>query len=132
MVFKNFRQKSRSKRLRSRPLSIGGNGKTAELSPTLTSDGIYEGLDFLHIAAQAQKWAVLLLFGSRVTLWGDNWQPGELNRQRIREDIGINPVDIGGGAVICPNLDSNRSLSYLVRIPGGNIWKKRSPGNYAS
>ncbi|HEY9675818.1 MAG TPA: esterase, partial [Waterburya sp.] len=30
------------------------HGKTAELSPTLTSDGLYEGEDFVHIAAQAK------------------------------------------------------------------------------
>ena len=30
------------------------HGKTAQLSPTLTSDGLYEGQDFVHIAAQAK------------------------------------------------------------------------------
>src|SRR3712207_8404941 len=30
------------------------HGKTAELSPTLTSDGLYEGEDFVRIAAQAK------------------------------------------------------------------------------
>ncbi len=41
-----------------------------------------------------------------------------------QEDMGIDPVDIGGGAVICPNLDSNRSLSYLVRDPWGKHLEK--------
>ncbi|MFM7715181.1 MAG: alpha/beta fold hydrolase, partial [Microcystis sp.] len=100
------------------------HGKTAELSPTLTSDGIYEGLDFLHIAAQAQKmgcpapfWFTGYSLGGQLALWG-------IKSAENQEDMGIDPVDIGGGAVICPNLDSNRSLSYLVRDTWGKHLEK--------
>ncbi|GCL51642.1 putative alpha/beta hydrolase [Microcystis aeruginosa NIES-3804] len=100
------------------------HGKTAELSPTLTSDGIYEGLDFLHIAAQAQKmgcpapfWFTGYSLGGQLALWG-------IKSAENREALGIDPVAIGGGAVICPNLDSNRSLSYLVQDPWGKHLEK--------
>lgn len=99
------------------------HGKTAELSPNLTSDGLYEGEDFVHIAAQAKGmgcpapfwftgfslggqlalWAVKA--GQTVTTWGSH--------------LGLQESDIGGGAVICPSLDSNRSLSYLVKDKWG-------------
>ncbi|PZD75132.1 hypothetical protein C1752_00112 [Acaryochloris thomasi RCC1774] len=99
------------------------HGKTAELSPALTSDGIFEGKDFVHIAAQAKAmgcpapfWFTGYSLGGQLALWAVNaaetvadWGP-ELN---------IQESEMAGGAVICPSLESNRSLSYLVNAPLG-------------
>lgn len=95
------------------------HGKTAELSPTLTSDGLYEGKDFVRIAAEAKMlgcpacfWFMGFSLGGQLALWAvkagqtvADWAP-ELN---------VTAAEMGGGAVICPSLDSNRSLSYLVK-----------------
>ncbi|MGB3536475.1 MAG: alpha/beta fold hydrolase [Microcoleaceae cyanobacterium] len=99
------------------------HGKTAELSPTLTSDGLYEGKDFVKIAAQAKKigcpapfWFTGYSLGGQLALWGVQ------AAETISEwglDLGLNASDIGGGAVICPSLDSNRSLTYLMEHPVG-------------
>jgi predicted alpha/beta-fold hydrolase len=43
------------------------HGKTVELSPTLTSDGIYEGQDCVHIAAQSKALGCPARFGLLVT-----------------------------------------------------------------
>lgn len=99
------------------------HGKTAELSPTLTSDGIYEGEDFVHIAAQAKAigcpapfWFTGYSLGGQLALWGikaaqsiSTWEP----------KLNLTESDIAGGAVICPTLESTRSLSYLVKDPWG-------------
>lgn len=104
------------------------HGKTAELSPTLTSDGLYEGEDFVRIAAQAKAmgcpapfWFTGFSLGGQLALWGikaaqtiDSWG----------QDLGLLESDIGGGAVICPSLDSNRSLTYLVNAPLGKYLEK--------
>jgi hypothetical protein len=90
------------------------HGETARLSPTLTSDGLYEGDDFLCIAEQAEAlgypppfWLSGYSLGGQLALWGIF--KGE-SRARI-----------GGGAVICPNLDAGRSLPYLMRSPLGRF-----------
>jgi predicted alpha/beta-fold hydrolase len=95
------------------------HGKTIELSPTLTSDGIYEGKDFVHIAAQAKAlgcpapfWFTGFSLGGQLALWGIT------AAQTIAawgSDLEINESDIAGGAVICPTLESTRSLNYLVK-----------------
>ncbi|MEH2054842.1 MAG: alpha/beta fold hydrolase [Nostoc sp.] len=99
------------------------HGKTAVLSPTLTSDGLYEGEDFVRIAAAAKEmgcpgkfWFTGYSLGGQLALWGVK-VAGEV----IREcgDLGLEDSDIGGGMVICPSLDSERSLSYLVTKPFG-------------
>lgn len=104
------------------------HGRTARLSGTLTSDGLYEGEDFVRIAAQAKAmgspapfWFTSFSLGGQLALWAvkagqtlTTWGP----------DIGIEESQIGGAAVICPNLDSNRSLSYLVRDPWGKYLEK--------
>lgn len=92
------------------------HGKTAELSPALTSDGIYEGSDFVHIAAQAKAigcaapiWFTGFSLGGQLALWGlKTSQEPDLEAQ-----YGIASADIGGAAVICPSLESDRSLRYL-------------------
>lgn len=97
------------------------HGKTAQLSPTLTSDGLYEGEDFVRIAARAKALGCPALFwftgfslGGQLALWGVK-AAQELEKA---EDLGL-LTDIGGAAVICPSLDSMRSLSYLVKDPWG-------------
>ncbi|MEB3160897.1 MAG: alpha/beta fold hydrolase [Synechocystis sp.] len=104
------------------------HGKTAELSPTLTSDGLYEGEDFVHLAAQAKAlgypapfWFSGYSLGGQLALWGiykgqqgDHW--GEVK--------GLTPADIGGGIAICPSLESERSLKYLVSHPLGQYVEK--------
>ncbi|MEM9766830.1 MAG: alpha/beta fold hydrolase [Cyanobacteria bacterium P01_D01_bin.71] len=95
------------------------HGKTAVLSPTLTSDGIYEGDDFVHIAAQAQTlgcpapfWFTGYSLGGQLALWG-------IKAAQTAEPSVINSDDIRGGAVMCPSLDSARSLRYLTSHPLG-------------
>lgn len=100
------------------------HGRTALLSPTLTSDGLYEGEDFVHIAAQAQTlgcpapfWFTGYSLGGQLALWGgkaaQTLHSGEIAGEAIR-----------GAAVICPSLDSQRSLSYLIAHPLGKYIEK--------
>jgi uncharacterized protein len=96
-----------------------GHGKTAALSPTLTSDGLYEGEDFVRIAAQAKTmgypapfWFTGFSLGGQLVLWAIN------SAQAIASwgvDLELRADEIAGGAVICPNVDSNRSIAYLMR-----------------
>lgn len=104
------------------------HGKTAKLSPTLTSDGLYEGEDFVRIAAEAKAmgcpapfWFTAYSLGGLLALWGvkaaqelTTWGP----------DLGLTLDDIGGCAVICPALESLRSLQYLVNAPLGKYLEK--------
>jgi len=104
------------------------HGKTAQLSPTLTSDGLYEGEDFVRIAAKAKAmgcpapfWFTGFSLGGQLALWGAK------AAQTIASWGGYLEMDvseIGGVAVICPNLDSNRSLSYLIEHPLGKRLEK--------
>src|SRR5919202_2950083 len=104
------------------------HGKTAELSPTLTSDGLYEGEDFVRIAAAAKEmgcpapfWFTGYSLGGQLGLWAVK------SAQTIEswgQDLGLVESEIGGGAVICPSLDSNRSLNYFVNAPLGRYLEK--------
>ena len=101
------------------------HGKTADLSPTLTSDGLFEGRDFVRIAAEAKSlgcpapfWFAGYSLGAQLALWGieaaatvDRWAPDL--RDRIDSD------ELAGGVAICPSLDSERSLTHLVKTPIG-------------
>ncbi|MEO0969150.1 MAG: alpha/beta fold hydrolase [Cyanobacteria bacterium J06639_18] len=109
------------------------HGKSAELSPTLTSDGLFEGDDFVCIAAgaaaigcPAKFWFVGYSLGGQLALWG-NKAATELKKQTT--DIGIQSDDIGGVAAVCPNLDSRRSLAYLVSYPFGRLIEARIAKN---
>ncbi len=107
------------------------HGVTGQLSPALTSDGINEGKDFIHIAAQAQAlgcpaplFFAAYSLGGQLALWGihylaslDDWATGALRQ--------FNPDDVGGASVVCPNLDSTRSLRYLVSSPLGRYVEQR-------
>lgn len=104
------------------------HGKTAELSPTLTSDGLYEGEDFVRIAAQAKEmgcpapfWFTGFSLGGQLALWAVK---AAQTIETWGQDLGLLESEIGGGAVICPSLDSNRSLTYLVNAPLGRYLEK--------
>jgi predicted alpha/beta-fold hydrolase len=95
------------------------HGKTAELSPTLTSDGLYEGKDFVHLAAEAKAigcpapfWFTGYSLGGQLALWAVK---AAQTLPAWGSELAIDPTEIGGGAVICPSLDSNRSLPYLEK-----------------
>lgn len=104
------------------------HGKTAELSPALTSDGLYEGEDFVRIAAQSKQmgcpapfWFSGFSLGGQLALWGIKFA------QTVHEwgaDLGLNDSDLAGGAVICPSLDSTRSLSYLMQHSWGKYLER--------
>jgi hypothetical protein len=100
------------------------HGKSAVLSPTLTSDGLYEGEDFVQIAAQAKAigcpapfWFTGYSLGGQLALWG-------IKAAQTVDDRRLHPADVRGGAVICPSLDSERSLRYLVAHPLGQYIEK--------
>jgi hypothetical protein len=101
-----------------------GHGQTARLSPALTSDGLFEGEDFVRIAAQAKQrgcpgplWLTGFSLGGQLALWG-LWASQD---QQLCRELGLVESDWGGGAVICPNLDAQRSLTYLTRHPLGRF-----------
>ncbi|NUN64518.1 alpha/beta fold hydrolase [Pseudanabaena biceps] len=104
------------------------HGKTAELSPALTSDGLYEGEDFIRIANGAKQlgcpsqfWLAGYSLGGQLALWGI--KAGE-NIANWGHDLEITADDIAGGAVICPSVDSNRSLTYLMKSELGRFLEK--------
>lgn len=95
------------------------HGVSAKLSPSLTSDGINEGKDFLSIAAESKAigcpapfWFTGYSLGGQLALWGVYYS-------QFRQIKELKSSEIAGGAVICPNLDSNRSLPYLMQHPTG-------------
>lgn len=107
------------------------HGKTGLLSPTLTSDGLYEGEDFVRIAAQAKAmgcpapfWFTGFSLGGQLALWAVKASQD----LTLCQELGLGSNDIGGGAVICPSLDSNRSLSYLIQHPWGKYLERAIAG----
>ncbi|MEM7592006.1 MAG: alpha/beta fold hydrolase [Cyanobacteria bacterium P01_A01_bin.83] len=95
------------------------HGESAKLSPVLTSDGIEEGKDFVSIAAESKAlgcpapfWFTGYSLGGQMALWG-------IYYSQFLEINGLNSTEVAGGAVICPNLDSNLSLPYLMKHPTG-------------
>ncbi|MFQ4140096.1 YheT family hydrolase [Nodosilinea sp. PGN35] len=102
-----------------------GHGKTGELSPTLTSDGLYEGQDYLALAAAAKAlgcpppfWFLGYSLSGQLALWGAK------AAMHLTPDSGLAQGDIGGVAVVCPSLDSNRSLRYLTSHPLGKYLER--------
>lgn len=100
------------------------HGESAKLSPVLTSDGINEGKDFVSIAGESKTlgcptpfWFTGYSLGGQLALWGVYYS------QFMASD-GLNSQDVAGGAVICPNLDSNLSLPYLMNHPTGKYIEK--------
>ena len=95
------------------------HGESAKLSPALTSDGINEGKDFVSIAGEAKArgcpapfWFTGYSLGGQLALWG-------IYYSQFLTPHNLNSSDVAGGAVICPNLDSNLSLPYLMQHPTG-------------
>ena len=95
------------------------HGESAKLSSVLTSDGINEGKDFVSIAAESKTlgcpapfWFTGYSLGGQLALWGIYYS------QFLTPD-GLSADEVAGGAVICPNLDSNLSLPYLENHPRG-------------
>ncbi|MEO0012970.1 MAG: hypothetical protein RLZZ535_1359 [Cyanobacteriota bacterium] len=95
------------------------HGESAKLSSVLTSDGINEGKDFVSIAAESKTlgcpapfWFTGYSLGGQLALWGVYYA-------QFLAKNGLNPDEVAGGAVICPNLDSNLSLPYLMQHPTG-------------
>lgn len=111
------------------------HGKTAKLSPTLTSDGLYEGEDFVRIAAGAKAmgcpapfWFTAFSLGGLLALWGvkaaqdmDKWNGTDKD---LALPVSFSADDIAGCAVICPALESGRSLTYLTQAPLGKYLEK--------
>lgn len=104
------------------------HGQTAKLSPTLTSDGLYEGEDFVRIAAEAKAmgcpapiWFTAFSLGGLLALWGVKFA------QELPDwgaHLNIDEADIAGAMVICPALESLRSLTYLMQAPLGKYLEK--------
>ncbi len=93
-----------------------GHGKSAELSPVPPCDGWREGADQVQLAEQlvalgCPSNVVLVGFsmGGQLVLWG-------LAQQ--------SPL-IKAGAVLSPNLESNRSLTHLLSYPMGRLIEQR-------
>jgi uncharacterized protein len=107
------------------------HGQSALLSPTLTSDGIHEGPDFVHIAAQAIALGcpARLCFsgyslGGQLALWGLR----AAEEVQVRRDAGLGASVPVTGIVVCPNLDAWRSLNYLMAHPWGQYLEKAIAG----
>ncbi|MFB2839458.1 YheT family hydrolase [Floridanema evergladense] len=104
------------------------HGKTAELSSTLTSDGLFEGEDFVRIASQVKEmgcpapfWFTGYSLSGQLALWAVKAAQDLIPTQQVQ---GLEEAEIGGAAVICPNLDSVHSLSYLEKHPLGKYLEK--------
>lgn len=104
------------------------HGKTAKLSPTLTSDGLYEGEDFVRIAAAAKSmgcpapfWFTAFSLGGLLALWGVK---AAQDLPEWGADLDLTVDEIGGCAVICPAMESLRSLQYLMQAPLGKYLEK--------
>ncbi len=94
------------------------HGVTGLLSPTLTSDGIFEGADFVCIARQA------IAFGCPAPVFCTAYSlGGQLALWSAKEAADL--PEIAGVAVISPNLDANRSLKYLCSSPWGRFLEQR-------
>ena len=96
-----------------------GHGKSAELSPVPMSDGWREGEDQIRLAEQlvglgCPEKVVLIGFslGGQVALWG--LKAAQANSSLIQ-----------AAATLTPNLESNRTLDYLVSYPFGRIVERK-------
>ena len=104
------------------------HGQTAKLSSTLTSDGLYEGEDFVRIAAAAKAigcpspfWFTSFSLGGLLALWGVK---AAQDLSDWGADLDLSSEEIAGCAVICPALESMRSLTYLTAHPTGKYLEK--------
>lgn len=104
------------------------HGETAKLSPALTSDGLYEGEDFVRIAAAAKDmgcpspfWFTAFSLGGLLALWGVK---AAQEIEAWGADLNFSSDEVAGCAVICPALESWRSLTYLTQAPIGKYLEK--------
>lgn len=107
------------------------HGQTGQWSPALMSDGLAEGPDFVHLAAQAKAlgcpppyWFVGYSLGGQLALWGLKTAEAFALADPTLQEVGLESGDIGGAAVICPSLDFNRSLPYLEAHPTGRYFEQ--------
>ena len=99
------------------------HGQSAKLSSALTSDGLYEGEDFVRIAAAAKvmgcpapMWFTAFSLGGLLALWGVK---AAQTLPAWGSELDLQASEIAGAAVICPALESLRSLKYLTQAPLG-------------
>ncbi|MGL5832569.1 MAG: YheT family hydrolase [Waterburya sp.] len=99
------------------------HGESAKLSAVLTSDGINEGKDFVSIARESKTlgcpapfWFTGYSLGGQLALWGIYYAQF---LPEPKDGGALLAEEVAGCAVICPNLDSNLSLPYLVKHPTG-------------
>jgi len=107
------------------------HGKTAELSPNLTSDGLYEGQDFVLLADQGKQLGLTAPFffsgyslGGQLALWGL-----KASEEMDFDGLTLESDEIASGAVICPSLESHRSLTYLEKHPLYKYFEKAIAAN---
>jgi predicted alpha/beta-fold hydrolase len=67
-------------------------------------------------------WFIGFSLGGQLALWG---LKAAVELTQSQENLGIKADDIGGGAVICPSLDSLRSLTYLSQDRFGRLIEVR-------
>ncbi len=96
------------------------NGRSAQLSPVPSSDGWREGEDQLQLAMQLVKMGcpepvglVGFSMGGQLALWG------------LKAAVENNCSLVRFGAVLGPNLESNRSIDYLLSTPIGRLIEKK-------
>jgi len=97
-----------------------GHGRSATLSPFPSSDGWHEGDDQCQLAAQL----VALGCPPRVVLFGFSLG-GQLALWGLRAAQRAGNELIRAAAVLCPSLDSARSLDYLVSTSAGRWIEQR-------
>jgi predicted alpha/beta-fold hydrolase len=110
------------------------HGKSIEYSPVFTSDGLYEGRDFLCAAnwLKGQNYPAPFFFygyslGGQLALWGAKYgsdlarrvalnspAPIESTYPQFDDHPELQPQDIGGVTTLGPSLHSTRSLRYLA------------------
>ncbi len=107
------------------------HGKTADLSPVLTSDGLFEGEDFVRLAAEAKSlgcpppyWFCGYSLSGQLALWGGKTAQ-TLHSTGQLQALGLSLSEIGGVVAISPSLESERSLTYLVQAPLGRFLEKK-------
>jgi len=117
------------------------HGKSVEFSPSLTSDGIYEGRDFLAAAQWLKDRGYPSPFffsgyslGGQLALWaakyGSELASGPIaSTDRDDRPGTLTRDDLGGVAALVPSLQSNRSLCYLESHAIGRYIDRRIATN---
>jgi len=100
------------------------HGKTAQLSTALSSNGLHEGEDFVRIAGQVKAmgspapfWLTGFSLGGQLALWGIQAAADP----SLLEELALQSTDIAGAATLCPNLNSERTLSWMEQTFWGKM-----------